>query len=199
MKCGELPTCWHASSSRFGPSRFVSMDASSGLSKLTVAAECTMTSQPHSSSRSSSDRLSPSTPTSPDTTVMRRAQMPSNSSPHASRRRSNASLRRISRSTRRFTSARRPGRTSSTSSQSGTERSSRSTSAVPKKPVAPVMAMRLPVSASAITMCCLAPTSARYAHDQPIRCSRSCRRLPRRGGGEFGEQSGAGSHCSPAA
>ena len=44
-----------------------------------------------------------------------------------------------------------PSRTSSTSWQSGTLRSSRSTKAVPTKPVDPVMAIRLPASASAIT------------------------------------------------
>ena len=46
---------------------------------------------------------------------------------------------------------RRPGRSSRTSSASGTVRSSRSRSAVPRKPVVPVMAMRLPASPSRIT------------------------------------------------
>src|SRR5690606_20184652 len=49
---------------------------------------------------------------------------------------------------------RRPWRTSRISSQPGTLRSSRSTSAVPTNPVAPVMAIRFPASASAITALC---------------------------------------------
>ena len=91
--------------------------------------------------------------------VMRRLQMSSEVAAPGSR--AGARRRRCAGSraaTRRFTSVRRPGRTSSTRSQSGTERSSRSTSAVPKKPVAPVMAMRFAANASAITTCCLAPT-----------------------------------------
>ena len=179
MKWGVAPWDWQASSRRFGPSRLVSIDASSGLSKLTLAAAWMMTSQPQSSSRSPGERPRPSTLTSPDTAVMRRLQISSKSLPHTARRRSNASLRRISRCTRRFTSVRRPGRTSSTNSQSGTERSSRSTSAVPKKPVAPVMAMRFAANASAITTCCLAPTSARYAHDRLIRPRLRSRRARR--------------------
>jgi len=43
------------------------------------------------------------------------------------------------------------GRTRTATSQSGTVLSSRSTSAVPRKPVAPVTAMRLPLRASPIT------------------------------------------------
>ena len=46
--------------------------------------------------------------------------------------------------------ARLPPRTRSTNSQAGTQRSRRSTSAVPTNPVAPVMAMRVSASASAI-------------------------------------------------
>ena len=51
----------------------------------------------------------------------------------------------------RCSAPRRPGRTSSTSSQSGTERRKRSTSAVPRKPVEPVMAIRVPDRFSLIT------------------------------------------------
>ncbi len=58
---------------------------------------------------------------------------------------------KISRWARCATLRMRPARMSRTSSQSGTERSRRSTSAVPKKPVEPVTAMRFPARSSAIT------------------------------------------------
>ena len=74
---------------------------------------------------------------------------PRESSADCWRSRSKASLRSTSRCTLRA-APRRPGRTTSTSSQSGTQRSNRSVSAVPKNPVAPVMAMRLPASDSVI-------------------------------------------------
>ncbi len=63
--------------------------------------------------------------------------------PSFSRRLLNASLRRISLSAR-FSAPLLPGRTSRRSSQSGIELSKRSTSAVPRKPVAPVIAIRFP-------------------------------------------------------
>ncbi len=101
--------------------------------------------------RSSSLRPSPSLVTSPETTEMRCSQIVSNSSPHCDLRMSKASLRSISRSTRRWALLLRFGRTRSTSSQSGTPRRSRSTRAVPKNPVLPVMAIRLPERDSLIT------------------------------------------------
>ena len=138
---------------RTGPSRLTSTAWFSGESKLTVAAEWITTSQLAKIARSSGERPRPSVDTSPATVVMRRAQCSSNglAPPSCWRSRSNASLRRISRCTRVAAVVRLPGRTSSTSSQSGTERSSRSTIAVPRKPVDPVTAMRLPASAWAIT------------------------------------------------
>ena len=108
-------------------------------------------SQDVNSSRSCSLSPRPSFVTSPDTTETLRSQVSAKSSPHCDRSASKASLRKISRSTRRSALFRRVGRTKRTSSQSGTPRSSRSTSAVPKKPVLPVMANRLPERDSLIT------------------------------------------------
>ena len=73
------------------------------------------------------------------------------------RSRSKQSLRRISRLVRSAGACRWPGRTITTTSHSGTLRSRRSTSAVPRKPVAPVTAIRRPASSSGITSVFLAP------------------------------------------
>jgi hypothetical protein len=139
---------------RVGPSRLISTAESSGESNDTAAAEWMTTSQEARTARSASDRPSPSVLTSPAMVVMRRAVISSNvSSPsaHDARSRSKASFFNSSRWTRRAAGVRLPSRTSSTSSHSGTLRSSRSTSAVPTKPVDPVMAIRVRDSASAIT------------------------------------------------
>ena len=146
-----LPVAAMAAATRDGPSRLTSTAASSGESKLTVAAEWMTTSHVARTARPSSSRPRPSTPTSPAMALSRRATISSNPSPSSRRSRSKASLRTISRRTRSAADCRRPGRTSSTTSQSGTDRSRRSTRAVPRNPVAPVTAMRLPASASVIT------------------------------------------------
>ena len=141
---------------RVGPSRLTSTAVSSGESNDTAAAAWITTSHDANTARSSVDRPRPSVPTSPEIVVIRRSVSASNDSAapsarHSARRRSKASLRSSSRSTRRAAGERFPERTTSTSSQPGTHRSNRSTRAVPTKPVAPVMAMRLPASDSAIT------------------------------------------------
>ena len=141
---------------RVGPSRLISTAESSGESNDTVAAEWMTMSQPPSTARSASARPSPSVPTSPAIVVIRLPAQSSNAGPCSARKRSKASFFSSSRCTRRAAGVRLPSRTSRTSSQSGTLRSSRSTSAVPTKPVDPVMAMRLPASDSAITASCLA-------------------------------------------
>ena len=134
-----------------GPSRFTATAASSGESKETAAAEWMTTSTSARAARSASSRPSPSTETSPPSGRRRRAIVVSKPSPHSRRRRSKASLRRMSRRTRSAAPARRPGRTSGSTSQSGTQRRIRSTRAVPRNPVAPVTAIRRPANASAIT------------------------------------------------
>ena len=141
---------------RLGPSKLISIELSSGLSKLTVAAEWITTSHDVNRARSCSVSPKSSFVTSPDTTETLRSQVSTKSSPHCDRSASKASLRKISRSTRRSALFRRVGRTRRTSSQSGTPRSSRSTKAVPRKPVLPVMAIRLPERDSLITPIVLA-------------------------------------------
>src|SRR4051794_38548006 len=138
---------------RDGPRRLTSTAASSGESKATLAAGWITTSHDARTARSASSRPSPSVPTSPVITRRRRATISSRAlaPPTSARRRSKASLRMTSRWTRWAAVERRPARTRRTSWQPGTERSRRSTMAVPRKPVAPVTAMRLPSRASAIT------------------------------------------------
>src|SRR5579884_2959498 len=138
----------NAAATRLGPSRLISTAWSSGASKLTVAAECTTTSEAASSRRPSSSRPRPSRPTSPATAVTRAAVSVSKRDPSSERSRSKQSLRRISRWSLRSAEARRPGRTRTTTSASGMLRSTRSTSAVPRKPVPPVTKKRLAARAS---------------------------------------------------
>ena len=82
---------------RAGPSRLTSTAPSKGASKLTVAAECTTTSQPARVRRPSSSRARPSVPTSPAIVERRRRTSSPNRSPSSRRRRSKQSLRTISR------------------------------------------------------------------------------------------------------
>ena len=100
--------------------------------------------------RPASSRPRPSVPTSPETACTRLVICSKPSVPSSSRRRSKQSLRRISFCTRCSAELRRPSRTNNTSWQSGTQRSSRSTSAVPTKPVPPVMKIRWPLRFSRI-------------------------------------------------
>ena len=137
-----------AAATRLGPSRLTSTALSRGESKLTEAAEWMTVSQV------ANTRLAVGIEAQavdgrrrPPPAMIRRAISASKPGPELWRSRSKQSLRRISRRMR-SAAPRRPGRTIRTSSQSGTWRSSRSTSAVPRNPVAPVTAMRLPASAS---------------------------------------------------
>ena len=138
---------------RVGPRRFTSTAESSGESNETAAAEWITMSHVASTARCSADNPSPSVLTSPLIVLMRRSVISANAlaPPNCSFSRSKASFFRISRRTRSGAGVRLPSRTSRTSSQSGMPRSRRSTSAVPTNPVDPVMAIRLPESASAIT------------------------------------------------
>ena len=110
-------------------------------------------SQAASVARSASSRPSPSVLTSPAIAVTRRATIASNGSARVAELGAQAVegvvLEDLACARARSTPWRLPGRTSRTSSHPGTLRSSRSTSAVPTKPVLPVMAMRLPARFSA--------------------------------------------------
>ena len=140
-----MPSAWRAWAIRTGPSRLISTAESSGLSKLTAAAEWMTMSQEAKTARSASLRPRPSVLTSPPTAVTRRSTIASNSAfPRSARRRSKALFLKISRRARSVASWRLEGRISRTSSQPGTARSRRSTRAVPTKPVLPVMAIRFP-------------------------------------------------------
>ena len=139
---------------RVGPSRLTSTAASSGESKLTVAAEWIdgVAAWP-GLCRPSSSRPSPSVPTSPaidlhppgDQLVELGLAADLGAQPVEAVVAEDLPLGPLLDAC-----ASRPGRTSRTISQSGTERSRRSTSAVPRNPVAPVMAMRLPAKAPSI-------------------------------------------------
>ena len=149
-KWGAALWACRVSSRRSGPARLVSTARSKGLSKATDAAEWMRMSQLASSASVSGAAARPSAAMSHSKTLTLLAvQSAKPFAPSSSRRRSNAALRQISRSTR-CCAPDRPGRTSKASSQSGTHRKRRSTRAVPRKPVAPVMAMRLPARAAAM-------------------------------------------------
>ena len=135
---------------RVGPSRLTSTARSSGESKLTVAAEWMTVSHVARSGPAglveaeavggdvAADDLHPAVDHGVEAASA------------DSRSRSKASFWKISRWARCSTLRRRPGRISRTSSQPGALRSRRSTSAVPRKPVPPVTAMRWPSSAAAM-------------------------------------------------
>ena len=139
------------SAMRIGPSKLTSTALSSGESKETLAAEWMTMSHDANICASLGESPSPSVLTSPATTEIRPMMLASNSVPSFFRSRSKASFFRISRRTRSAAGVRRPSRTSNTNSHSGTLNSKRSTRAVPTKPVAPVIAMRLPRRFSEIT------------------------------------------------
>ena len=154
MKWGAALWACRVSSRRSGPARLVSTARSKGLSKATDAAEWIRMSQLAKSASVSGVAASPSAAMSHSKTLTLLAQHSAKPfAPSSSLRRSNAVLRQISRSTRRCAPA-RPGRTSKANSQSGTHRKRRSTRAVPKKPVEPVIAMRLPARAAAMITGC---------------------------------------------
>jgi len=158
---GVISSWLHSSAMRTGPSRLISTAELSGESNDTAAAEWMTVLQLAKIARSVSFRSRPSRLTSPAMVVIRRSVISANVSvasgaPWDSRSRSKALFFRISFCVRLAAGVRLPSRTSRTSSQSGTERSMRSTSAVPTKPVDPVMAIRLPARDSAITGAVLA-------------------------------------------
>ena len=103
-----------------------------------------------STARPASSRPSPSVPTSPATTVTRRAtsarRRPCRRARRAAGRRRRCGRSRAAPAARRCASARADEQHELAA---GTDRSRRSTSAVPRKPVAPVTEMRFPASASA--------------------------------------------------
>ena len=136
---------------RLGPSRLTSTAPSSGESKATVAAEWMTMSQVASAARPASSRPRPSAAhvagDDRDPAVDHGVEL------GAAQLLAQAVEGVVAEDlplARWATAERLPGRISSTSSQSGTERSRRSTRAVPRKPVPPVMAMRLPARASGI-------------------------------------------------
>ena len=148
---------FNVSATRVGPSRFTSTAPSRGASKVTDAAAWMTMSQEPSNARPASSSASPSFATSPAIVWRRPAITSSKRSPSSPRSRSKQSLRRTSRRVRSAGPWCWPGRTTTTTSHSGTLRSNRSTSAVPRKPVAPVTAIRRPASSSGITGVFLAP------------------------------------------
>ena len=197
--------CCRTAATRDGPRRLTSTAASRGASKLTVAAEWTTVEQEDSSSRPSSSRPSPSKVTSPARGMTRRAASASNRSPSSLRRRSKQLFRRRSRSARSLAPL-RPGRTMTTTSVSGRHRSTRSVSAVPRNPVAPVIAIRRPASASrSIPRVYHArvgsPQVARLAQDPPTRCPAAPDRTSRTGVGPPWAwiEGGCTGRCFPAA
>ena len=151
------PSRWsrfRAAATRTGPSRLISTAVSSGESKLTVAAEWMTVG-------TGRQQLLPGCVETE--AVRRRRRRPAPAPVGRPRRRSWAPSSRRSRSKQLFFSTsrrtrsaapRRPGRTSRATSLSGIVRKMRSTRAVPRKPVAPVMAMRRPRRASRSISAC---------------------------------------------